>query len=72
MLLSNNSFLELVDKVIEYAWDETKTYPDELLGSLCCSALLITSSLTHLQQLYALQVRDTTVLYVISNCQLVR
>ncbi|KAM5148062.1 meiosis inhibitor protein 1 [Mantella aurantiaca] len=59
MLLSNNSFIELVDKIMEYIWDETKTYPDELFGSLCCSALLITSSLIYYQQLYTLQVHKT-------------
>ncbi|XP_072277032.1 meiosis inhibitor protein 1 [Pyxicephalus adspersus] len=55
MLLSNTPLIELLDKLVEYTWDETKIYPNELFGSLCCSALLMTSSLILFQKFYALQ-----------------
>nr|DBA18279.1 TPA: hypothetical protein GDO54_016548 [Pyxicephalus adspersus] len=59
MLLSNTPLIELLDKLVEYTWDETKIYPNELFGSLCCSALLMTSSLILFQKFYALQVHKT-------------
>ncbi|XP_053326254.1 meiosis inhibitor protein 1 [Spea bombifrons] len=53
MLLSSISLIELIQKILELAWEDSQ---GDLSETICCSANLITSSLVSFQHIYNLEV----------------